>query len=110
MKVSKGFLLAEPIKPEERENKTESGILLTHPKGDRWDLVVTKAKVLEVGVDVDFKKGDIVYYNYFSGNTLLIPSKDATGKNDKELHFVWKEDVLGVEDAGHTEGVETAKN
>ena len=95
MTPNEGFILAEPEKPEERENKTVSGLLVTKPKGDRWDLIVTKAKVLEVGEGVKFKKGDIVYYNYFSGNTVLITSKDALGEGDKELHFVYHEDVLG---------------
>jgi len=97
IKPTTGFLLTEPQKPEEREEQTKGGIIITRPKGDRWDLQVCKAKVLEVGKGVEFQKGQTIYYNYFSGNTVLIPSKDALGENDKELHIVWDKDVLAVD-------------
>ncbi len=101
IKPTEGFILTEPIKAEERDKKTSVGIIVSKPRDDRPDLMVAKAKVLESSSKM-YKKGQIVYYNYFSGNTILIPSKDALGADDRELHFIWEEDVLGVEDAGHT--------
>jgi co-chaperonin GroES (HSP10) len=97
IKPTKGFLLTEPIKLKEREDTTKSGIILPKPKKEREDLIVCKATILEVGEGTAYKKGEVIYYNYFSGNTILLPSKDALGKDDRELHLVWSEDVLAWE-------------
>jgi len=94
---AEGFILAEPIKNEaERDQTTKSGIVLPTQKEDRPDLRVTKAKVLESGSKL-YKRGDQIYYNYFSGNSIIKISKDALGEDDKEFHFVWEADILGRE-------------
>jgi len=97
IKPQEGFVLAEPIKDaNQREETTKSGIIVARPKEDRPDLRVAKAKIIESG-SKDFKKGEIIYYNYFSGNQIIEISKDALGEDDRELHFVWDQDILGRE-------------
>jgi len=91
---AKDFILTEPIKIE-REEKTQSGIIVA-PKSEREDLIVAKATIVESASE-KYKKGQVVYYNYFSGNTILIPSKDAFGKDDKEYHIVFEGDILAWE-------------
>ena len=95
-----GYLLVDRIKDTaERDDKTKTGIYMpeTALAEARDDLVVSKGKVLEVASDVDFKKGDEIYYNYFAGNTIIRRGKDPLGKDDKELFLVYKEDVLAKE-------------
>jgi len=45
----------------------------------------------------EIEKGDTVYYNFFSGNSIITPGKDAYGKDDLEQHLVWEEDILAKE-------------
>lgn len=92
IKPEANFLLAEPkIVKKKKEKKTKGGIFLPDQTEERPDLFVCKAEVIEVGRNVKkYIVGDVIYYNYFSGNAFL--------KNDKEYHFVWKEDILGKEE------------
>jgi len=93
------FILAEPIKMQtEREDTTSSGIILQTKKEVRADLAVAKATVLEIGDEVKkIKKNDIVLYNYFSGNNILLLGRDPMGKDDKELHLIFEDDILAKE-------------
>jgi len=95
----RNFLLVSPIEiTTEREQKTASGIYVANPKANRVDTQVAKAKVDAVGKDVkEIEKGDTVYYNFFSGNSIITPGKDAYGKDDLEQHLVWEEDILAKE-------------
>ena len=95
---SDGFLLVDRIVPKsDREETTTTGILISRPKENRDDLAVQRGKIVAVGKSVDFKVGDIVYYNYFAGNTIVIEGKDPLGKDDKEQHLVYKDDILARE-------------
>jgi len=97
IKPSEGFLLVDRIVPKsERNEATESGIILT-TKQNRDDLAVQRGKVLAVGSGVNYEVGEIVLYNYFAGNTIVVEGKDPLGKDDKEQHLVYKEDILARE-------------
>ena len=91
------FVLVEPIETKiERDKTLASGIILSETKEDRADLAVAKAQVLAIGEEVTHvKKDDIILYNYFSGNQLIIPGKDPLAKDDKKYHLVYEEDILG---------------
>lgn len=93
------FLLVEPIEvTTERETTTESGIILTSVKENRVETQVAKAKIIEVGDEAKkVKKGDVVYYSFFAGNSIIIPGVDPQGKDDKEIHLVWENDILAKE-------------
>jgi len=99
IKPSDNFLLVDRIVPKsEREEKTSAGIVIARPKENRDDLAVQRGKVLAVGKGVDYKTGQIVLYNYFAGNTIVVEGNDPLGKDDKEQHLVWKDDILAVEE------------
>lgn len=92
------FLLVKVCEDVKREEVTASGIVVTRPKDDRIDLVVSKARVIEISDQVEgFKKDDIVYFNYFAGNVVVEKGKDPMGKDDKEMILVHTEDVLAIE-------------
>ena len=94
-----GYILVDRIKDTaQREETTKSGIVIATPVEARDDLIVSQGKILEVADNVkDFKKGEIVYYNYYSGSTLMQRGKDPLGKDDKTLFLVYKEDVMAKE-------------
>ena len=92
------MLLVEPIKMDStREEKTGSGIILTKTKDVREDLSVARGKVIAIAEGSKYSVGDIVHYNYFSGNLVIIPGKDPLGKDDKEQQLVWEKDILAKE-------------
>jgi len=91
------YLLVKVCEDAKREEMTASGIVLTRPKDDRIDLVVSKAKVIEVSDKVEFRKGDIIYFNYFAGNVVVEKGKDPMGKDDVEMILVHAEDILAIE-------------
>jgi len=93
------FILTEPIKLDlKREETTKSGVILQNNEEIRQDLMVTKANVVGVGDEITkIKVKDVVLYNYFSGNNIVIPGKDPLGKDDKMLHLVFESDVLAKE-------------
>jgi len=99
LKPMNSMILVEPIKMDtDREEKTKSGIILTKQTDVREDLSVARAKVIAVADGIkEYKKGDVVVYNFFSGNTVTIPGKDPLGEDDKEQHLVWSNDILAKE-------------
>jgi co-chaperonin GroES (HSP10) len=94
IKPSEGYVLVKVKEDKERESVTASGIVLTTPKLDREDLVVSVAEVVESSSKL-YSKGETVYFNYFSGNRHVIKGKDAQGADDIEYLFVWDQDILG---------------
>ena len=91
------YLLVKICDDVKREEITASGIVLTRPKDDRIDLVVSKGEVIEVAKGVGLQIGSIVYFNYFAGNLLVEKGKDPTGKDDKEFILVHADDLLAKE-------------
>lgn len=57
-------------------------------------MVVSKAKVIENG-DTLYQIGDVIYFNYFAGNRLVIKGKEPQGLDDIEYLFVHEDDILG---------------
>lgn len=89
LKPTRDFLLVEVEEVKDKEDTTRSGIIVLKKTDDR-DLQMANGKVLDTGPDVkEFKKGQVVYYNFFSGNQLWV--------DDKQYHVVVESDVLGVE-------------
>lgn len=93
------FVLIEPDEVKvEREETTSTGIVLSVKKEERPDLAVAKGLVVSVGSRVtDIQAGMRVLYNYFSGNSYKEFGADPTGKEDKEYHLVYEDDLIGRE-------------
>lgn len=97
------YLLVEPIEVQaEREEKTKSGIILTSKDEDRLDLAVTKGTIVALGdlvnqKSISYEVGQVVYYNYFSGNQIIEPGKDPLKKDDKTYHLISVGDILAIE-------------
>lgn len=70
VKPERGFVFAELPQPE-KENKTESGILLTSKKKD--DVNCT-AKAINIGdgTEVSFKPGDTIIYRSYGGTEIKL--------------------------------------
>ena len=98
IKPLNNYLLVKICEDVKREETTASGIVLTRPKDDRIDLVVSKAKVIEVADNLNkAEKGHMVYFNYFAGNVVIEKGKDPMGKDDKEFILVHICDILAEE-------------
>jgi len=92
------YLLVKIVDETKREEQTESGIVITEAKEDRVDLVVSKAKVVNVSNEIKkIEKDDIVYFNYFSGNVVVEKGKNPLGTDDEEMILVHEEDLLAKE-------------
>jgi len=91
------YLLVEVCEDVKHEETTASGIVLTRPKEDRIDLVVSKAKIVATPDKSTFNAGDVIYFNYFAGNVVVERGKDPMGKDDKKMILVHQEDILAIE-------------
>lgn len=90
LKPVKDFLLVGVEKEKKEEKVTDSGIIVLEKSDDR-DLQVAKGKVIDIGSKVTmYKKGQTVYYNFFSGNQVWV--------GEDLYHLVFQDDVLGVDD------------
>lgn len=101
---TKGFVLVDPVVRDlSTPAETSSGIILTSKDDSRPDLAVAEGTIVagEAEVELAGKKlalgvGSKVYYNYFSGNQYLV-ERGVNAKEDKVLHFLWVNDILGTE-------------
>lgn len=67
--------------PEEKENLSGGGIIMPGAKEKPFQM-----KVVKIGkIEADIKKGDIVFFDQYSGSTVEIDGKEYLSLNEADI-------------------------